>query len=110
MAAKSPEDQFAEEQARLAISQQYLARDDNPDLDPMRQEELDRNRIPGALGDGPLSPNSETRAREARADEAALLSRNSLSGALAHSMKNQPYAALALAAAFGFVAGAIWKS
>ncbi|HVJ78401.1 MAG TPA: hypothetical protein VM620_11260 [Hyphomicrobium sp.] len=110
MAAKSPEDQFAEQQARLAISQQYLARDDNPDLDPMRQEELDRNRIPGALGDGQLSPNSETRAREAVADEAALLNGGSISSAIAHSVKDQPYTALALAAALGFVVGAIWKS
>jgi hypothetical protein len=109
MAAKSPEEQFAEEQARLAISQQYLARDDNPDLDPMRQEELDRNRIPGALGDMQLSPNSETRSR-AVADEAALLDDRSISSALAHSMKDQPYTMLALVAALGFVAGAIWKS
>jgi hypothetical protein len=110
MAAKSPEDQFAEEQARLAISQQYLARDDNPDLDPMRQEDLDRNRIPGALGDGPLSPNSEPRSREVRVDKPALPSGGSITSALALSMKEQPYRALALAAALGFVAGAIWKS
>jgi len=108
MAAKSPEDQFAEEQARLAISQQYLARHDNSD--PMKQEDLDRNRIPGALGDGPLSPNSETRSRETRVDKPALPSGGSSTSALALSMKEQPYRALALAAALGFVAGAIWKS
>jgi len=110
MATKSPEDQFAEEQARFAISQQYLARDDNPDLDPMRQEELDRNRIPGALRDVQLSPNSETRSREAEADEAALLNGGSIPSELAHSIKDRPYTALALAAVLGFVVGAIWKS
>lgn len=32
MPDKSPEQQFEEQRPRLAISQQYLARDDNPDL------------------------------------------------------------------------------
>jgi hypothetical protein len=110
MAARSPEDQFADEQARLAISQQYLARDDNPDLDPMRQEQLDRNRVPGEVGRAPLSPSSEVRSREARIDEAALLSGRTLSGALANSLRDQPYTTLALGAVVGFVIGAIWKT
>ena len=54
--AKTPEQELAERQARLAISQQYLSRDDNPDLDPSRQDQLDKNRVPGEFGLEQLSP------------------------------------------------------
>lgn len=111
MADKSAEESFAEEQARLAISQKYLARDDNPDLDPMRQDQLDRNRPTGELGEGQLSPNSEARSRQARAEETALDERGqTLFGTVAKSLDEQPYATLVLTALLGVVLGAIWKS
>lgn len=51
---KSPEQVFAEQQAKQAISQRYV---DPLASDPSYQDQIDRNRIPSA-GSGPLSPNS----------------------------------------------------
>jgi len=109
MAGKSVEEQFAEEQARLAISQQYLARDDNPDLDPMRQEQLDRNRIPGQLGEQQVSPGPGVEAR-ADAHDRPSSAGSSLPKAFVEALRDQPYRTLALAAGIGIVLGALWKS
>jgi len=43
--SKSPEEQLREEQAKLEVSSQYPI--DNPDLEPDRQDQLDKNRVPG---------------------------------------------------------------
>jgi hypothetical protein len=109
MAGKSVEDQFAEEQARLAISQQYLARDGNPEFDPMRQEQLDRNRIPGQLGEEQLSPGPHVNAGS-DAQSPPFAANVSISAALSRSATQWPYRTLALAAGMGIVLGALWKS
>ena len=109
MAGKSVEDQFSEEQARLAISQQYLARDGNPELDPMRQEQLDRNRIPGQLGEQQFSPGPHVHAG-ADAQSPPFAATSSISAALAEALHERPYQTLALAAGIGIVLGALWKS
>ena len=44
--AKSVAELFAEQQAREAISQRYI---DPASLNPDRQEQIDRNRIPGEI-------------------------------------------------------------
>jgi hypothetical protein len=46
---KSPEEVLAATRARQAISQKYLDHEDNPDLDPERQDQIDKNRIPGQM-------------------------------------------------------------
>ena len=97
------------EQARLAISQHYLARDDNPDLDPMRQEQLDRNRIPGQLGEQQVSPGPGVEAR-ADAHPRPSSAGSSLPEAFIEALRDQPYRTLALAAGVGIVLGALWKS
>lgn len=109
MARKSVEDQFAEEQARLAISQQYLTRDNNPDLDPMWQEQLDRNRIPGPLGDQQLSPGPHGNAGSGD-QSPPFATDTSISAALAEALHECPYRTLALAGGIGIVLGALWKS
>ena len=108
MVDKSPEQQFVEEQARLAISQPYLARDDNPDLDPGRQDQIDRNRLPEELSEAQLSPGSAVRSRAAAADDAQR--GGSLTDAVSQVLDSCPYATLAFAALAGIVLGAIWKA
>jgi hypothetical protein len=109
MAGKSVEEQFAEEQARLAISQQYLARDANPEIDPMRQEQLDRNRVPGQLGEQQLSPGPHVNAGS-DVQSPPFAANVSISAVLAEALHQRPYRTLALAAGIGIVLGALWKS
>jgi hypothetical protein len=45
--AQSPEEKFAQTRTREAISHEYVGRLENPDLDSDRQEQLDKNRVPG---------------------------------------------------------------
>lgn len=111
MADKSPEQELEQMRARLAISQEYLNRDDNPDLDPSHQDQLDKNRIPGELGAEQLSPSSErngargrsVKARPSQADK-------TLSDALNEPLRRRPYASLGLVGVIGFVIGALWKA
>jgi hypothetical protein len=57
---KSPEEVLAETRAKQAISQKYLDPDDNPDLEPERQDQLDMNRIPGNYdGNGASDPHDD---------------------------------------------------
>src|SRR4029078_8457860 len=99
------------ERARLAISERYLSRDDNPDLDPSRQDQLDKNRIPGQFGEGQLAPSPEFRARNAeRSEDTAGGVTGNFAQALQKSLGDQPYVTLALAGLAGFVLGALWKS
>ena len=117
MANKTPEEQLAEASARLAISQKYIARDSSIDPDPSRQEQLDRNRIPGQFGSEQLSPYSELRperssasaSRQGLGSGVAEVSGN-FSSAVARSLRDQPRTTLGLAAVMGFVLGAIWKA
>jgi hypothetical protein len=117
MTEKSPAEELAETSARLAISQKYLARDDNPNLDPFRQDQLDRNRIPGALGGEQLSPMSAVRTREAltERDDHSLAtepenSNDDPSTTFTKSLSDRSLTTLGLAAFAGFVLGAIWKA
>ena len=114
MAHKSPQEELAETSARLAISRKYLARDDNPDLDPTRQDRIDSNRILGELGSEQLSPNSAVKAREAEVAERLPRTPRAqfpehMSSALGGIMKDQPYVALALAGVIGFLLGVRWR-
>jgi len=45
MPRNDPRERLAEQRARQSISKQYLDPEDNPDLDPERQEQVDRNLI-----------------------------------------------------------------
>ncbi len=111
MADKSPEQELEQKRARLAISQKYLNRDDNPDLDPSHQDQLDKNRIPGELGAEQLSPNSARKnARERPARVRSNQTSKTLSDALNEPLRRRPYASLALVGVVGFVIGALWKS
>ncbi|HET6389849.1 hypothetical protein [Hyphomicrobium sp.] len=122
MANKTPEEQLAEASARLAISQKYIARDEVIDPDPSRQEQLDRNRIPGQFGSEQLSAYSELEPQQRPGAQmgspAASLNLGSgmaevsgnLSRAVAQSLREQPRTTLVLAAAVGFALGAIWKA
>jgi hypothetical protein len=117
MADKSPQEELAETNARLAISQKYLARDDNPDLDPFRQDQLDRNRILGQFGSEQLSPKSELRNLEPAKTETREGLQSSkpgvggnISEALTRSLREQPYVTLGLAVLTAFALGAIWKA
>src|SRR4029079_12831159 len=103
----TPEEKFAQEQARQAISQRYLARDDNPDLDPDRQDQLDRNRIPGELGTEQLAPLSAVKARSAAEERESRLAAF-MPTSVSAAARDQPYLTMALAAAVGFALGAIW--
>ena len=106
MVNDSPEEKFAQTRAREAISQRYLSRDDNPDLDPFRQDQLDKNRIPGEFGEEQLSPYSEAKSRDAKlAHEVSAGARDDFADAL----QQRPYGTLALACLTGFVLGALWK-
>ena len=115
MMAKTPEQELAERQARLAISQQYLSRDDNPDLDPSRQDQLDKNRVPGQFGLEQLSPLSAQgrghhQADQSGNDAARFLRSGEVAASLRKSLDDQPYATLSIAILLGFAMGAIWKS
>ena len=57
---RSPEQVFAEQQAKQAISHRYI---DPLEADPHYQDQIDKNRIPSASS-GPLSPNSATAGQE----------------------------------------------
>src|SRR4051794_18072337 len=107
MAEQSPEEVLAEMRARLAISQRYLSRDDNPDLDPEKQEQLDKNRVPGEFGDQ-FSP------RPGDPPAARVSRERTMSGGaqsfIGKSLHDRPYATLAAAAFLGFAVGALWKS
>ncbi len=105
MPDKSPQQQLAEANARLAISQKYVALDDNPDLDPERQDLIDRNRILADVGSEPLSPKSAARAREYGRTNFTGNAERGWSGA----SQAERYAALGFAAFIGFAVGAIWR-
>ena len=72
---KSAAEQFAEQQAREAIGQRYI---DPATLDPDRQEQLDKNRVPGQL-DPTFDPSDDG---ESSSGMAPVAKERSLSSAL----------------------------
>ena len=111
MANETPEQKLAQTRAREAISQRYVSRDDNPELDPFRQDQLDKNRIPGEFGEEQLSPYSEAKSRDAKlAHEVSAGARGDFADAFQKSLSQQPYGTLALAGLTGFALGALWKA
>ena len=56
---KSAERRLEEQHAKQDISQQYLNPENNPELDPERQEQIDRNRIPAR--EQATNPEEQTR-------------------------------------------------
>ena len=106
MPNKSPQQQLAEANARLAISQKYLARDDNPDLDPERQDLIDRNRLLVDVGSAQLSPRSAVRSRNSGETNVE----GTPKPGWPDYSQTERYAALGIAAAIGFAIGAIWRS
>jgi len=110
VADKSPEQELEQKRARLAISQKYLNRDDNPDLDPSHQDQLDKNRIPGELGAEQLSPNSaRNNVREGPARVGSNQTSEMRSDARDEPPRRRPYASLMVVGVVGFVMGALWK-
>lgn len=63
--SKSPQRQFREEQAKKETSRLYQT--DNPDLDPTRQDAIDKNEVPG--GGGPRERAAPSRRRSHELDE-----------------------------------------
>lgn len=111
MPDKSPEQELERMRARIAISQKYLKRDDNPDLDPSHQDQLDKNRVPGELDAEQLSHNSKRNDGHRKLDAARSGRANkNLSDTINESQRRQSYVSLAMAAAVGFVVGALWKT
>ena len=108
MVDKSPEQELAEERARLAISRQYLAGGDDPSLTPERQEQLDKNRIPGQFGEEP-TPNTDLLSGPGEGLHHSG-SPNAELSSTAVPLRTYPSSAVAFAAVVGFILGAIWKT
>lgn len=106
MPDKSPEQELERMRARIAISQKYLKHDDNPELDPSHQDQLDKNRVPGAFDTEQLSPNSKQNDGHQKSGGAG----KGLSETINESQRRQSYVSLAMASAIGFVVGALWKA
>ncbi len=91
---KSAAEQFAEQQAKEAISQRYI---DPMTLDPDRQDQIDKNRVPGEFGADASLENTATPAPDPI--------ETTFSGPAA----GRPLDAILAVAVIGFVAVLIWR-
>lgn len=89
----SPQEKFAQEQARQAISQRYV---EPETLDPTLQDRIDGNRIPGSTMDGSRFAISDA-VRDAPPQR----------GGLTAAIRSNPTQSVLIAAAIGFVAAII---
>ena len=94
---KSPEQVLAEQQARQAISQQYV---DPLKADPAYQDQIDRNRILSAHS-GPLSSGPATRNETAPHEPSSLVP---LYDSIINGIRANPARGVFTAAAIGFLA------